>query len=328
MHFNNIKDNKRWTVYNAQQLSEKLNTDKIWYEDIKSINNENTIVKPGLDNLLNRAVVIKTTKNKNEDNLNNSLIHQIDLLNEIGTHLLPEPLDYFNIGSMSILVLDYQPGHNLKKEISLLEMSGRDKSAILPMIARIARNILYFMQAIEQKNYIHLGLCPEHIIMINNQNVRVVGLDKIYKYKNNKIKIEDIKNRYIREYMPPEVYEKNSNNELDAKAIAAFSLGIILCQMICIKSNIEEFMTTKVDEVNTVFSYPNSDKEKQRLFENLINQKVIYKKRKEVKKLIYDLCNPNPKKRLKDFKLIEERLNSIGQNGIGKKTIRRTKDVK
>ena len=39
MHFNNIKDNKRWTVYNAQQLSEKLNTDKIWYEDIKSIHN-------------------------------------------------------------------------------------------------------------------------------------------------------------------------------------------------------------------------------------------------------------------------------------------------
>ena len=58
------------------------------------------------------------------------------------------------------------------------------------------------------------------------------------------------------------------------------------------------------------------------MWEDLINKKVTGKKRNEVKKLIADLCNPDPKNRLKDFKLIEERLNSIGKNGIDKKTKR------
>ena len=309
----NIQYNNKWTEYNASQLAEKLNGDKNWYEDINSKKTENTIVKPGLDNFLNRAVVIKTININNKNNFNDCLIEQIDLLNEIETHLLPEPLDYFKIDDRPILVLDYHPGYNLKKEILLLKENGRDKSAHLPIIARIARNILYFILIAKEKNYVHLGLCPDHIIIINNQNARVVGINKIHKYKNNKIKIYDIKNRYEHKYMPPEIYIKDRNNELDVDAISAFSLGIILCQMICIEPNIEDFMITKISEKHSVFSYPNPDEEKQKLFENLINKKVEVKKRKKVKELITDLCSPDPKKRLKDFKLIEKRLYEIGR---------------
>lgn len=308
----NIQHNNKWTVYSASQLAQKLNSNKEWYEDINSQKTENTIVKPGLDNLLNRAVVIKTINMNNKNSLKNCLIEQVDLLNDIETHLLPEPLDYFYIGDRPILVLDYHPGYNLKKEISLLEKNGRDERAILPMIARIARNILYFMIISKEKGYVHLGICPEHIIMLNNQNIRVVGIGKIHKFKNNKININDIEGRYESIYMPPEVYKKEINNKLDTDAIVAFSLGVTLCQMICIKSNIEDFMTTKICEEYTVFSYPNPNKEKQSLFEELINKKVKGAKRYKVKKLITDLCNPDPNKRLTDFNIIEKRLNEIG----------------
>lgn len=308
----NRQDNNKWTVCSALQLAEKLNSNKEWYEDINSKKSENTIVKPGIDNLLNRAVVIKTINSSNINISKNCLIDQLDLLNDIETHLLPEPLDYFNIGNIPILVLDYHPGYNLKKEILLLQKSGRDKEALLPFISRIARNILYFMLISKEKNYVHLGICPEHIIMLNNQNIRVVGVDKIHKLKNNKINIDGVKNRYESMYMPPEFYKEETDIDLDADAIVAFSLGVILCQMVCIKSNIEDFMTIKINEQYNVFSYPNPYKEKQDLFEKLINKKVKKIKRNKVKKLIADLCNPDPNKRLTDFNIIEKRLNEIG----------------
>ena len=41
-------------------------------------------------------------------------------------------------------------------------------------------------------------------------------------------------------------------------------------------------------------------------------KKVKGAKRYKVKKLITDLCNPDPNKRLTDFNIIEKRLNEIG----------------
>lgn len=323
MYFNNsqdgideIQNNNKWIEYSSSQLAEKLKSDKEWYDDIKSNKNSNTVVKPGIDNLLNRAVVIKTI-NTNKKNLEDCLARQLDLLNDIETHLLSEPLDYFSRDNNPTLVLDYHPGFSLKKEISLLEKNNRDKTAVLPFISRIAKNILYFILIIREKGYVHLGLSPEHIIMLSNQNIRVVGINKIHKFENNQIYIEDIGDQYESAYMPPEFFEGGENGYLDVDSLAAFSLGVTLCQMVCIKSEIQEFMTFEMNGQKDVFSYPNMDKQKERLFSKLINKKLSDKrinisKKCKVKKLIADLCKPNPKDRLTNFDIIEKRLNEIG----------------
>ena len=266
----------RWSVINSKILADYTNTNKRWYDDVKSGEFENTKIHLGMDKKLERPVIIKTINYKeklDEESVlisRNRIENQINLLNEISSPQLPEPLDYFNVindkdeqmdlslvKDEPVLILEYQPGETLRNELRRREAYKNENDRIrLDYVARIAKNILYFIKTTAEKDYLHLGLSPNHIIMLKNENIRVVGLSKIIKTNNNKIKIDDIKCRYTYGHTAPELYDIENKDELDAKALASFSLGVILCLLLCERTVVEDYMITKVNN-NAIFTYPN-----------------------------------------------------------------------
>lgn len=324
MYFENKELNERWSVVNSKLLANETNTNSKWYDDVKSSEYENTTIHLGIDKQLSRPVIIKTINYRNK--LDNELVlnsreifnEQINLLNEISSPQLPVPLDLFNVindkdrGMNSVLakeepvfVLEYQPGETLKKELKRAALQNNENIR-LDSIARKAKNILYFIKASAQKDYIHLGLTPEHIIMLKNENIRVVGLSKIHKTQNNKVKIEDIKCRYTYGHTAPELYDIDIQKEMDAKSIASFSLGVLLCLLLCEEEQVNENMTVNIDN-NIIFEYPN-EYCRNKIKQNVKNPKIY----SLIDKLLCDLCNRDPLKRITDFDKIEEILAQIG----------------
>ena len=93
----------RWYVINSKILADYTNTNKRWYDDVKSYESENTKIHLGMDKKLGRPVIIKTINYREKLDNESILIsrqrikNQIDLLNKISSTQLPEPLDYFNV---------------------------------------------------------------------------------------------------------------------------------------------------------------------------------------------------------------------------------------
>ena len=221
-----------------------------------------------------------------------------------------------------VLILEYQPGETLRNELRRREAYKNENDRIrLDYVARIAKNILYFIKTTAEKDYLHLGLSPNHIIMLKNENIRVVGLSKIIKTNNNKIKIDDIKCRYTYGHTAPELYDIENKDELDAKAVASFSLGVILCLLLCERTVVEDYMITKVNN-NAIFTYPNEVCRKM-IKNNVVNED----KYRLIDKLLYDLCNVDPNKRLTEFDKIEEILAQIGGEVVVKKNDKKLLEV-
>ena len=331
----------RWSVINSKILADYTNTNKRWYDDVKSGEFENTKIHLGMDKKLGRPVIIKTINYKeklDEESVlisRNRIENQINLLNEISSPQLPEPLDYFNVindkdeqmdlslvKDEPVLILEYQPGETLRNELRRREAYKNENDRIrLDYVARIAKNILYFIKTTAEKDYLHLGLSPNHIIMLKNENIRVVGLSKIIKTNNNKIKIDDIKCRYTYGHTAPELYDIENKDELDAKAVASFSLGVILCLLLCERTVVEDYMITKVNN-NAIFTYPNEVCRKM-IKNNVVNED----KYRLIDKLLYDLCNVDPNKRLTEFDKIEEILAQIGGEVVVKKNDKKLLEV-
>ena len=325
---NNYNLNSRWSVVNSQIIEDKTGISRTWFKDIKYDEQNRTSLHLGYDNKLKRIVTIKTINylygdSNDIDAINKRrglLKSQLNILNEISSPLLPEPLDWFEVNNNvdifpkkelhenePVLVLEYQPGTTLRKRLLKREQEKKELEKVrLDAVNRIAKNILYFMMALEEKDYIHLGLSPEHIVMLKDENIRILGLSKIFKTNNSKIRAKDIQEYKTYGYSAPELYT-NEDIELDSKAILAFSLGVIIHQLVCEKSTIHDYMVKSYNDEALVFNYPND------IFEKYIKSQV---KGQMIHRLICDLCNPDPKKRLTDFDKIEDTLSMIGGESI------------
>lgn len=325
---NNHNLNSRWSVVNSQIVEDKTGISRTWFKDIKYDKQNGTYLHLGYDNKLKRVVTIKTINylygsSKDIDTINKRrelLKSQLNILNEISSPLLPEPLDWFEINNNvdifpnkelhenePVLVLEYQPGITLRKKLLKRENSKKEfENVRLDAVNRTAKNILYFMMALEEKDYVHLGLSPEHIVMLKDENIRIIGLSKICKTNNSKIRAKDIQGYQTYGYSSPELYT-NEDVELDSKAILAFSLGVIIHQLVCEKSTIHDYMVKPYNHEALVFNYPNDISEK--YIKSQVKGQMIHK-------LICDLCNPDPKKRLTDFDKIEDILSMIGGESI------------
>ena len=165
----------RWSVINSKILADYTNTNKRWYDDVKSGEFENTKIHLGMDKKLERPVIIKTINYKeklDEESVlisRNRIENQINLLNEISSPQLPEPLDYFNVindkdeqmdlslvKDEPVLILEYQPGETLRNELRRREAYKNENDRIrLDYVARIAKNILYFIKTTAEKDYLH-----------------------------------------------------------------------------------------------------------------------------------------------------------------------------
>ena len=73
----------RWSVINSKILADYTNTNKRWYDDVKSGEFENTKIHLGMDKKLGRPVIIKTINYKEKLDEESVLISRKRIENQI-----------------------------------------------------------------------------------------------------------------------------------------------------------------------------------------------------------------------------------------------------
>lgn len=321
---------ERWSVITPERLERDIGGKWTWFKGAtdpeinKLRRRERTRLYLGYDGIVQRPVIVKVLQYSLED-LNSEhsvnkkrevLTAQIELLNDILSPLLPEPLDWFEIkntvdsfpndklsNNEPVLVLDYQPGITLESTINRKRFRRQDDEAESINIERVGRlisYIKYFLSIVYDKGYMYIGLSPEHILLLKDDVPRFIGLGSICKLKDGKLDHNHINfGRTTKGYSAPELnsVEYNFGIGADAKAAGAFSLGVLLAQILCESTK----LTDNVLE-NGSFKYPNDE------YETKIK---ALRKGERIHYLLTRLCDPNPSTRLTDFDEIESILEEL-----------------
>ena len=333
----------RWVVISPSKMEEICTGNWRWFYSICNRKDERTNLSLGYDDNICKPVIIKTVEYRSNDlkdeisirKRRSVLIEQINILNDLASPLLPEPLDWFYVKNtydknMSenmrneepILVLDFEQASTLTDEINKHSFRNRNYNGVATTkidsskIARLGLSILYFLKLLKDKNYAYLALSPEHILLLKDYVPRFVGLGRICKMKNGHLDSNHINfGRTLLGYSAPELNDINNNwgEFATSEEVGAFSLGVILHQIIIESDSFKEG-TLK----NGSFIYPNGVTDS--IIKKQSNGKVLHR-------LISGLCDHDVSTRLVDYDYIEEILKSIDL-GEGKEIINKNGVIK
>lgn len=313
------------------------NIDKFsYFSYITSRQNARIQMHLGKDEVLDRVVIIKTSKYRDCDLENEETVEhrrdalrvQVDILNDLKSPLLPEPIDYFEITTYNnkipytlrskepVLVLDYQSGKSLYYMIDKL-VKDKKKQGYSKIVAnnreigRIAKNIVVFLKVLKEKEYAYQGLCLKHILLLKDNSIRFLGLGSICKTINGKI---DTSHRNFGVtflgYSAPELNNRYSRNYgaeyATSESVGAFSLGVILHQLAIGEKEIDYNEHPERIGKHGHLKYPNGETEE------II--KKIPACGPKLHRLISDLCKENPNERLTDYDEIMLRIENIFDN--------------
>ncbi|WP_035776291.1 SH3 domain-containing protein [Butyrivibrio sp. VCB2001] len=239
-----------------------------------SLRKTNTVI--GYDEWIERSVIYKSINYSKDcsDNLDLLLNYretintQVQILNDISSSMLPEPLDYFevtnNVDDFSkferkvreaepVLVLDYIPGEVLAKRIgyrkdkAFYTKDDKGERLNLPMLMRLALDIIAFFEDIYSKGYAYTSLSTDHIVLLLDNKPRFVGLSRICKVRNDRF---DIKHpnfgRQLLGYSAPEMNNEKTGfgESASVKKVMAFNLGVILASILAGVNTFDENLIT------------------------------------------------------------------------------------
>ena len=333
----------RWVVISPNEMEKICSGKWTWFNSIANRKDERTNLSLGYDDNIGKPVIVKTieyrtTDLKNEDSIRKRrsiLIEQVNILNDLSSPLLPEPLDCFYVknnydklmhkdlrNEEPILILDFLQANTLSKEIN--DKSFRTNyyynvskyNIDSSKIARLGLSILYFLKLLRDKNYAYLALCPDHILLLKDHVPRFVGVGRICRVKNGHLDSSHINfGRTLLGYSAPELNDINNNwgEFATSEEVGAFSLGVILHQIIIESDQFQEGTL-----MNGSFIYPNGITDN--IIKNQANGKLLHR-------LISGLCHHDPKKRLVDYNYIEEILKSLDL-GKGREKINKNGIIK
>ena len=324
-------------AFENENLAFNRNIDKFsYFSYIISRQNARIQMNLGKDEILDRVVIIKTSKYRDCDLESEEAIEhrrealkvQVDILNDLKSPLLPEPIDYFETPTDNnkipytlrskepVLVLDYQSGKSLYYMIDKLVKDKRKQGCSKEVannreIGRIAKNIVVFLKVLKEKGYAYQGLCLKHILLLKDNSIRFLGLGSICKTINGKI---DTSHRNFGVtfigYSAPELNNRYLTNYgaeyATSESVGAFSLGVILHQLAIGEKEINYNEHPERIGEHGQLIYPNGETEE------IIKKIPIggYK----LHRLISDLCKENPEERLTDYDEIMLRLENIFDN--------------
>ncbi|WP_195469437.1 hypothetical protein [Clostridium sp. D43t1_170807_H7] len=324
---NELTNDKRWTLMLPEQIEDKTLGKFKWFHSVmKRREDIRTRLFLANDKQVNRTVIAKVVEYRLDEirddkkvlEKRNVLLHQLEILNDINTPLLPEPLDWFTVinsvdgipdhlvNSEPVLILDYIPGRILSWHIDEGKLKYQNKDEVnIPKVARIANYILAFLKTLDDKGYAYVGLCPEHIVLLNDDVPRFVGLGRICKLDEEGFIDESHINsdRTVAGYCAPERNDYvgySLRNKATGRQVGAFALGAIIHQMLFGSSEISINMMKKGS-----LYYPNGISEEKIC--NLNNGNNAYKI-KMLHDLIQNLCNHDVNKRLTNYDAIEQKL--------------------
>ena len=316
--------NERWKILSLEEIEERYKEDFTWVKNVEERTDTLTKINMAYDQSVKRLVIAKSTcyreKDINEGRIEERreyLRQQLNILNDISSMLLPEPLDWFKTvnddfeGEYSIsepiLILDYIPGTDLRSKIKEKVFIDEFGKVQVNRIIKLCRKILAFLKVLEEKGYGVVGLSDEHIIILNDDVPRFVGLSHICKMREGYLDIGHLNfERTIYGYSAPELndYSSNARFNIKGRQVGAFSLGVLMHQMICSRNKF-----TSSDIKGGAFVYPNATTGD---FIIDINNKSY--KGKLLHMLITDLCRHEVTERLMDYDEIERRLMEIEES--------------
>ena len=323
-------------VFDNENKEKIIGSDRFYYfKDIVERPYSRVQLDLGKDRRLSRVVIIKRPKYRecdyeSEDTIlerRKALEVQIDLLNDLKSPLLPEPIDYMEVISNDnnipyslrknepVLVLDYQSGKTLEHMINRLvkdtKKVGHSKElARMREINRICKNIIAFLKVLKEKEYAYQALTLKHILLLKDNSLRFLGLGSICKTKNGKLD-HTHKNFGVTAlgYSAPELNNMSLLNwgadYATSESVGAFSLGVILHQLIIGRDLSYKEDKDIIGEHGNLI-YPNEKTE------SIIKSVPLYPYK--IHKLISDLCNEDPFDRLTDYDEILARLENIFEN--------------
>ena len=334
---NEATNDKRWTLMLPEHMEQNYAEKYRWFYGVMKRTDERTKLFLAHDKQVKRPAIAKVVEYRIDEiqsekailDKRNVLTEQLRMLNDLNTPLLPEPLDWFTVtnevnglplhlsNQEPVLMLDYIPGRVLSWYIDEGKFRyDRNNELNIPKLARVAVYILEFLRILDNKGYAYVGLTPEHVILLNDEIPRFVGLGRICKLDENGLIDENHINadRTVAGFSAPERNDYvgfSLRNRASGRQVGAFGLGVILHQMIYGSSEIPVSMMKKGS-----FYYPNGKSEYEILESNKgKNEKKI----KIADELIAKLCHHDPNKRLCNYDVIEEKLNILCGNGIIKK---------
>ncbi len=289
------------------------------------------------DDFLERAVLAKTVvyEDNELDNVEaikirrRALAAQVDILNNVESNMLPEPLDFFFVKNTfdnfdgeavqlkdnePVLILDYIPGEVLADKIA----NTRDKSFYrsedgkafakspeninVGIVMRLVGDILAFEMELLDKGYAYTALSPDHIVLLGDNKPRFTGLGRICPVSGDRYDVNHINyGRQLKGYSAPEFNKRETNFGMNesAKAAIAYNLGVLIA---CIMLGKTDFSEKEL--AAGAYDYINAEGDRQKIC-------AVRQNGRKIDALICKLTDPLPSNRLTNFSEVLQELSII-----------------
>lgn len=286
------------------------------------------------DEFLERTVLAKTVvyEDRELDDVEaikikrRALAAQVDILNNVESNMLPEPLDFFFVTNTfdsfvgdavqlkdnePVLILDYIPGEVLAdKLVNMRDRSfyrSEDGKAFTKMpeninvgiVMRLIGDILAFEMELYEKGYAYTALSPDHIVLLGDNKPRFIGLGRICQVSGDRYDIKHINyGRHLKGYSAPEFNKRETKFGMNesVKAAIAYNLGVLIACIMLGKTSFEE------RELNAgAYDYINSNDDRQKICS-------VRQNGKKIDALICKLTDSVPSNRLTNFSAVLQEL--------------------
>lgn len=271
----------RWVLHNAGYFM-KNEVGNSTTAFIKTRSGDEKLRKTSLalceDEFLERIVLAKTVvyEDRELDDVEAIKIKrrvleaQIDILNNVESNMLPEPLDFFLVTNTfdsftgeatqlkdnePILILDYIPGEVLADKLA----NTWDKSFYRPeegkiftkspeninvgIVMRLVGDILAFEMELYEKGYAYTALSPDHIVLLGDNKPRFTGLSRICVVNGDRYDANHINfGRQLKGYSAPEFNKSETCFGMrdSVKAAIAYNLGVLIACIMLGKTEFDE----------------------------------------------------------------------------------------
>lgn len=296
------------------------------------------------DDFLERTVIAKTVIYEEEelDDIEaikmkrRALAAQVDILNNVESNMLPEPLDFFLVTNTydifegdavqfkdnePVLILDYIPGEVLADKLANM----RDKSFYrsdegkifvkspeninVGIVMRLVGDILAFLMELLDKGYAYTTLSPDHIVLLGDNKPRFTGLGRICSVSGDRYDVNHLNyGRQLKGYSAPEFNKCETEFGMNesVKAAISYNLGVL---MACIMLGKTEFEERELKA--GAYNYIKAEKDREKI-------RTIWHGHM-IDTLICKLTDEVPSKRLTNFSEVLQELAIITGDAINEK---------